>query len=85
MSDKVVSLGGSAIPQPGSPNDVVIKVLERYLEEARNGEIAGIAVCALHSDRAASYHTGGFLDAYSILGALDVVKADLCDLVRGIE
>lgn len=54
MSDeKVVRLhGGSAVFQPGTPDEIVVKLAEDLLERARAGEIVGVAI-------ATEFHDGG--------------------------
>lgn len=83
MSDKVVSLSGQKIPD-GSPNQCAIEALEEVLEKARAGEICGVVLCALYADRSASYQINGMVGGYSLLGAVDIAKAELSDEIRGI-
>ncbi len=59
-----------------------VQVLRDMLEKAEAGEVIGVAVCALHHDGLAAYHIGGRVGGYSLLGAMDVAKADLMDMVR---
>ena len=78
---EVIAIFGGPTGQP-EPNTNTIDVLEKYLEMARSGEIIGVAVAALCADGLARYHIGGMIGGYSMLGALEVCRADVLDVVR---
>ena len=72
MSDsKIVSLNGTEIPEPGTPDPNVISVLEQSLEEARSGKICGIVLIRTNHQLACDwYMTGHGVNSYAMLGAL---------------
>lgn len=63
----------------------VVSLLEDLLERAHSGEIVGVSVCALSFDGCGSYWLGGKVGGYSMLGAMDVARSDLVDLIRGTD
>lgn len=83
MSDgNVVSLGGHGTVVVKEPNQIVISLLERMLQEARAGEIVGLA-CAYHGpDWCAGYSIAGYAGGYSMLGAMQCAVAELSDINR---
>jgi hypothetical protein len=79
---KVISLDGGPIGLP-ERNENAVATLREALEMAEAGEIVGIGVVMLHKDAMGSYRFGGKVGGYSMLGAIDVMKADLMEVVRG--
>ena len=79
---KVVSLNGDPIVQPGEPQADVIEQLEAALEMARSGEIIGVVMVAVHSDECTSSCRRGFSNRRTV-GELEIVKANLVDVLRG--
>jgi hypothetical protein len=79
MSDNVQPLFGGVVPGMGTPNEGCIDVLEGLLERARAGELVGVVCAATHSDNMASYVLAGMIGPYSLLGALELAKADLIE------
>jgi hypothetical protein len=87
MSAQIVSLtgaivSGEAAPAP-KPNGVLIKELERLLEAARAGQIAGMAAAYQHHDRTISYSYAGSVGGFGLIGGLDCVKERLVQLAIG--
>lgn len=82
MGGNVKSLFGGPVPA-SDPNEECVKTLERWLDMARSGEIVGVAMAGLCPDGCGRYVIGGYVGGYSMLGALDVVKAEMIDVVRG--
>jgi len=66
VSDKVVSLRGEPIYQ-GSPQPDVITELEQLLEQARSGEVVGLAVALAYRDGTSSCGWGGIV-SISVVG-----------------
>jgi hypothetical protein len=79
--EKVVSLWGGPTGAP-SVNDQCVAVLSMSLQDAEAGEVVACVVIRLHHDGLASRMTGGILGGYSILGALELAKAELVDVIR---
>lgn len=80
-TSNVVAIHGGLTGLP-EPNDNCIATLERWLEMARAGEIIGFAGAALHHDGLSQYAISGFIGGYSVLGAVEMAKADLTDHLR---
>lgn len=78
MNGTVTSLNGGPVGVL-APNEDAIELLEDMLERAKSGDIVGVAVCALHYDAAASYSVAGLVGGYSLLGALEMAKAELIE------
>lgn len=79
--DRVVSLFGGPTGER-KVNALCVEGLEELLMRARAGEIVGIACAALHSDGLSSCQTSGLMGGYSLVGALQVLSADLVELAR---
>ena len=73
---KVVSLTGDEI-SPGEVNAKAVEVAEELLARARSGDVVGISAVMLHSDRGTSYFHGGCVGGYSMLGAVEMLRAEL--------
>lgn len=72
---KVVSLNGDAVVEAaGEPSPALIARLEDLLEQARSGEVQGIAYAALHADRLASFAVAGRVGGYAMMGALTMAQ-----------
>lgn len=82
MTGQVIALNGGPTGQP-EPNEACIKTLEDFLTMARSGQIVGIALAGRHHDGCASYASGGAIGGFSMLGALDLVHADVLAAARG--
>lgn len=80
MAD-VVSIHGGPTGQP-EPSPTCIQVLEEWLEKARSGEIVGVAIAGLCHDSCGCYALAGKVGGYSMLGAVDMAKADLLTVLR---
>lgn len=78
---KVIAIHGGPTGQP-EPNEKTIQVLESWLEMAKSGEIIGVAMAGLCADGYSRYSLAGFIGGYSMLGALDVAKAEILGIVR---
>lgn len=80
---EIVSLYGQTVPQERVVRAGVVEALERALEQARSGEVQGIALAMLHADGLGSYALCGCVGAYSLLGAATAVRDALSEEVRG--
>lgn len=79
MSGNVTSLTGAPVPTM-VPNESAIELLEEMLERARSGDVVGVCITAVHADKCGSYCMAGLVGGYSILGALEMAKAELIDV-----
>lgn len=77
----VKALYGGPTGEP-EPNDFAIAALTEALERAKAGEVIGVVVAFLHHDGLSSWRTGGMVGGYSLLGALEIAKADLIEALR---
>jgi hypothetical protein len=82
MSDTVVSLWGQPVGVR-EPSPALVQELERLLEAARSGEIIGGGFVLLHADATASWVMAGRMGGFSVLGALEMVRAELIETNRG--
>lgn len=78
---EVTALHGGVVNSP-TPNQGCISALRELLEMAEAGEITGIACAKLHGDNLASYTIAGLVGPYSMLGAVDMAKSELQDLMK---
>ena len=74
--DNVVTLFGKPVEQTAQPNERVIEVLGKLLEDAQSGRLRAIAG-AIEIDGAAGYFFAGTMAPIPMMGALEVVKAGL--------
>lgn len=85
MSDKkILSLRGHAIPQPNEPNAQVVASLERLLEQARSGEVFGVAWVMTWPDGAVGRQRVGGISV-SMLGECALLQSDLVNLLTRSE
>lgn len=81
MSDKVVSLTGDPIAQPGEAVASVVQELEWLLEAAKSGEITGLAAAWLWRDGSAGHGFKGVC-AYSQIGRLVSLQSAMVEELR---
>lgn len=78
MAENVVSIRGAPVLVPErSPNPEVIAELEHLLEQAKMGEINGLAYAILFHDDCTRGHSVGRI-IRSVIGTLAMVSYDLC-------
>ena len=85
MSDKVVSLDGSAFTSAYDASDspppkvsaTLIGELERLLAAARSGDIVGMAGSFIHHNRIVSYSYAGAVTGFGVIGGLECLKERL--------
>jgi hypothetical protein len=68
---------GLALPPPGEINENVVSELEDLLEQARAGEIVGIAYALEHPGKTTSFQRAGFCTR-GLLGAVTLLQAQIC-------
>lgn len=83
MTERIVSLHGKPTGQR-EVSKVCVDALRDLLERAQAGEVVGVGLAALHCDGEASYHLCGRVGGYSMQGAVEMVRADLVDINRGV-
>ena len=54
-----------------------IDALEQILEAAKSGEIVGVAITTLDHKGMGGYSIAGRVGGYSMIGALEMIKAEL--------
>lgn len=81
MSENVKSLFGGPIGV-FEVNEMAIRVLTEALEKAKSGEIVGVSMAMLHHDGRSSWQSGGLIGCHSVLGALEMAKADIIGLLQ---
>jgi hypothetical protein len=79
MTDNVAPLFGGP-RHVREVNEIAVAALEEALEAARSGEVVGVVIARLHHDNLSSYQIAGKIGGYGIIGALEVVKAELTHL-----
>lgn len=85
MSENIVSLSGiKGPPVVKEPHQGVINLLERLLQDARAGEIVGMAVTYQAADWRAGYSVVGFVGGFSMVGAAYNILQEVADLNRGL-
>ncbi len=78
---KVISLRGDPIASRGEPHAGLIARLETLLEQARSGEICGIAFALDYQDGGYSWGCDGAINRAKVIGALEAVKAHIVNLL----
>lgn len=82
MSNNVASLFGGPVGTR-EPNETCVRTLEEWLERARAGEVVGVAIAGLCFDHTACWSASGTVGGYALVGAMEVAKAEVLDVVRG--
>lgn len=77
----VKSLYGGPTGMP-ERNDQTIEVLRDLLAKAEAGEVIGAVVAVLYHDGLAGFQIGGMIGGYSLLGAVEMAKSDLIEVLR---
>lgn len=73
--DNVKSLFGGPIVQREA-NTACVKILEEMLDAAKSGEVVGVALAAVYSDRGTTCRAGG-VATYGLVGQLVRVQRDV--------
>ena len=81
-SEVVYLFNGMPVPVPGTVSENLVRWLEDMLERAKSGEIVGMVAAyeypsASGTIRPASYSVVGYVDSYSIVGALECAKQEM--------
>lgn len=72
-----------ALKQPAMEG--VIELLEDWLEQARSGDIRGIALIAVFRDGTVESDFEGLTNGLEMIGAIEHVKLDLYNMVQPEE
>ena len=78
---EVKSIFGGPTGAP-EPSPACVEVLEVWLEMAKSGHITGAVLAGQCCDGSAQYAVGGRIGGYSLVGALELAKADLVGAMR---
>ena len=74
----VISIDGAPVPlAQAEPNEALVAFFEDMLARARAGEIQGFAGGTMGEDCLCSWHAVGLVDAFGMIGALEIVKTRL--------
>jgi len=89
MTENVVPLraeGAQTLPEAAAkkPNEVLIRLLEQLLQDARSGDIVGIAASYMTYNYRAGYSIAGTVGGFTMQGALHCALQDICDLNRSV-
>lgn len=79
--DNVTALRGDKV-FTGEPHAGCVAKLRELLERAEAGDLTGFVVASLHSDGTASYTIAGMIGPYSMLGATDMARSELIELMK---
>lgn len=77
----VASLFGGPTGQ-AEPNETCIAALRDLLARAEAGEIIGIAMASLEKDGKSGFVVAGHVGGYSMIGALEMARAELIEVAR---
>lgn len=81
-SDKnVTALRGGPVLMP-EPNAGCIAYLRDLLAKAESGEVVGFVCATLHGDGLSGHTIAGMIGPNTLLGAVEMAKADLMDRMR---
>lgn len=83
MTENVVPLPGNRAPIVIEPHQGVIEFLERLLQDARAGQVVGLACAYQSPDWRAGYSIVGFVGGFSMVGAAYNILQDVGDINRG--
>ena len=75
--DKVIPLFGGVCIATSQGDKIAVDMLRDALAKAEAGEIVGVGLAYIYRDGAATWRVGGALDSFSIIGAVECMKADL--------
>lgn len=81
---EVRSLHGDA-PPILERNESCIAELRELLEKAESGEIVGFSSVQMHRDRGVSYTVAGMAGGFGMLGALEMIRAELVAINWGFD
>jgi hypothetical protein len=73
------------VPEPGEPVASCVDALRDLLERAEAGEVIGITIAAINDRHHASYSIGGMVGGYGLLGAIEMAKGELVQIMQGDE
>ena len=81
MAENVTAIFGGPTGLP-EPNATCIEALREWLAMAEAGEIVGVAIAGLCADHMSRYAVAGKVGGYGLIGAVEMAKADLLEVVR---
>lgn len=84
MSDKVVALNG-AFNGEKEVRQGCVDTVHEVLDRAESGDVIGAMIVSLHHDGTCSWHYGGSVGGFAMIGAIEMARHDLAKLVAGEE
>ena len=78
---KVVTITGEPLARSRVPDVAMVEIMAEYTERVENGDAAGLIIVLLDHD---GFETHGMVcnKAMTMLGAVDLMRADLVDELR---
>jgi hypothetical protein len=73
------------VPQTNEPVPSCVEGLRNLLEQAEAGELVGFAYGAMTRNGNGQNGIGGMIGGYAMLGALELVKVDLINIMTQSE
>ncbi len=80
-ADNVTALRGGSLLAP-TPNEGCVRYLRDLLAKAESGEVVGLVCATLHGDGLSGHTIAGMIGPNTLLGAVEMAKADLMDRMR---
>ena len=81
----VIGIHGNKVLHSKEPNEETVKCLEYLLEQAKSGEIVGVAAITCFYDDCSGEHAAGQILSYRSIGSLDCLKHKLIHQMAEID
>lgn len=78
--ENVVTLSGKPI-RFAEAQELVVETLEKFLQQAKDGQLTAVGIAGLHLDGTVSWDMAGFLSSPALLGALHAVTAEVSETI----
>lgn len=86
MSDNVIGLRDASYVPPGSPDPQLVSKLEGYLEQAKRGEIDGVAIAVSRPNGrvATDFNLGMEAATFRVVAATGLLHHDVCAAMNDV-